>query len=96
MILDCASKSFNEIPRLFICLGQLRIIEYIQSQRTGKKSNMESFATIVNENGFIEKYPATPVDRFKGDLRPKTHPSFYVIILMILWKKSLVQSFVVF
>ena len=40
-------------------------------------------------NGFIEKYPATPVDRFKGDLRPKTHPCFYVIILMILWKKSL-------
>ena len=39
-------------------------------------------------NGFIEKYPATPVDRFKGDLRPKTHPSFYVIILMILGKKE--------
>ena len=30
----------------------------------------------------------------KGDLRPNTHPSFYGIISIILWKKSLVQSFV--
>ena len=43
------SKSFNVNPCLFICLGQLRIIEYVQSQRTAKASNMESFATIVNE-----------------------------------------------
>ena len=32
----------------------------------------------------------------KGDLRPKTHHRFYDIILIILWKKSFVQSFVVF
>ena len=32
---------------------------------------------------------------FKGDLRPKNHPGFYGINLMVLWKKSLVQSFVV-
>ena len=43
-------------------------------------------------NGFVEKYPATPVDRFKGELRPKTHPCFYAISSMTLWKKSLVQS----
>ena len=49
MILDCASKNFNVIPRLFICLGQLTIIEYVQSQQTSKTSNMESFATIVNK-----------------------------------------------
>ena len=49
MILDCASESFNVIPRLFICLGQLRIIEYVQSQRTAKVSNMESFATTAND-----------------------------------------------
>ena len=48
MILDRVKKSFNVIPRLFICLGQLRIIEYVRSQRTAKTSNMESFATIVN------------------------------------------------
>ena len=30
------------------------------------------------------------------DLRSKTHPCFYGTILMILWKKSLVQSFVLF
>ena len=35
------------------------------------------------------------LSQVKGDLRPKTHPSFYGIILMILWKKGLVQSFVV-
>ena len=29
----------------------------------------------------------------KGDLRPKTHPCFYGIILMILWEKSLSESF---
>ena len=49
MILDSVSKSFNVIPRLVICLGQLRIIEYVQSQRITKTSNTESFATIVNE-----------------------------------------------
>ena len=35
------------------------------------------------------------LSQVKGDLRPKTHPGFYGIILMILWKKGLVQSFVV-
>ena len=30
-----------------------------------------------------------------GDLGQKTHPCFYGIFLMILWKKCLVQSFVV-
>ena len=93
MILDCASKSFNVISRFFICMRQLRIIDYVQSQRTAKASSMESLMS----NGFIEKYSATPMDSFKGDLRPKTHPCFYVIILIliVLWKKSLVQSFVV-
>ena len=33
--------------------------------------------------------------KVKGDLRPKTRPGFYGIILIILWKKRLVQSFVV-
>ena len=46
-------------------------------------------------NSFIEKYPATPVDRFKWELWLKTHPCFYVIILITLWEKNLVQSFVV-
>ena len=32
----------------------------------------------------------------KWDLRSKIHSCFYGITLMILWKKSLVQSFVVF
>ena len=32
----------------------------------------------------------------KEDLGPKTHPCFYVIMSMILWKKSLVPSFVLF
>ena len=49
MILDCVSKSFKVIPRLFIWLGQLRIIEYVQSQQIVKMSNMESFARIVNK-----------------------------------------------
>ena len=39
---------------------------------------------------------ASPVILIKGELKPKTHPCFYGIILMILWKKSPVQSFVVF
>ena len=34
--------------------------------------------------------------KLKGELRPRTHPCFYGIILMILWKKRFVQSFVVF
>ena len=76
-------------------MRQLRIIEYVQRQQTTKTSNMESFAIIVNEYGFVEQYPTTPVDRFKGELTPKNHPCFYVIILMTLWKKNLVQSFVV-
>ena len=37
----------NVIPRLIICLGQLRSIEYVQNQRTAKTSNMESFATAL-------------------------------------------------
>ena len=37
---------------------------------------MESFATIVKSNGFIEKYPTTPVGRFKGELKPKNRPCF--------------------
>ena len=49
MILDCANKSFNAIPHLLICMRQLRIIEYVQSKRSAKISNMESFATIINE-----------------------------------------------
>ena len=32
----------------------------------------------------------------KGDLRPKTHPYFHGIIIMIPWEKSLAQSFLVF
>ena len=86
-------ESFNVISRFFICMRQLTIIDYVQSQRTAKTCNMESLMS----NGFIEKYSTTPMDRFKGDLRPKTDPCFYVIILLliILWKKSLVQSFVV-
>ena len=84
MILNCVNKSFKAIPHLFICMRQLKIIEYVQRQRTAKASNMESFN--------MEKLV---VDRFKGELRPKNHPCFYVIILMTLWKKSLVQSFAV-
>ena len=34
--------------------------------------------------------------KLKGELRPKTHPNFYGLILMVLWTKSLAQSFVVF
>ena len=45
-------------------MRQLRIIDYVQSQRTAKTSNMESLMS----NGFIEKYSATPMDSFKGDL----------------------------
>ena len=30
------------------------------------------------------------------DLRPKTRPCFFDIILMILWEKSLIKSFVVY
>ena len=48
MILHCVSKTFNVIPQLFICLGR-RIIEYVQSQRNAKTSNMKSFESIVNE-----------------------------------------------
>ena len=33
---------------------------------------------------------------FKGELRQKLHPCFYGIFLLILWRKSLVQSFAVF
>ena len=33
---------------------------------------------------------------FKRDLRPKSNSCFYSVISMILWKKSLVQSCVVF
>ena len=33
---------------------------------------------------------------FKGVLRPKFHSRFYGIFMLILWRKSLVQSFVVF
>ena len=32
----------------------------------------------------------------KGDLRPKLHPCFYDTFFLILWRKSLVQSFAVF
>ena len=52
-------------------MRQLRIIEYAQRQRTAKTSDMKSFAA---SNGFIEKYPTTPEDRFKGELRLKNHP----------------------
>ena len=55
MILDCANKSFNAIPRLFICMRQLRIIENVQSQQTAKSSNTESLATIVNEYRFYRE-----------------------------------------
>ena len=74
MILDSINKSFSAIPHLFICMTQLRIIEYVQRQQNAKTSNMESFAAIVKSNGFIEKYPTTPVGRFKGDLKPKNRP----------------------
>ena len=33
---------------------------------------------------------------FKGDLRPKFQHCFYVRFLLIIWRKSLVQSFVAF
>ena len=33
MILEYASKSFNAIPGLFICMRQLRITEYVQNQQ---------------------------------------------------------------
>ena len=33
---------------------------------------------------------------FKGDLRSKLHPYFHGILLLILWRKSLVQNFVAF
>ena len=88
MILDCASESLNVIRRLFICLGQLRIIEYLQSANEPQKHLIwRALQQQLTSNGFIEKYPATPVDRFKEDMRPKTHPCFYVIILMILYEK---------
>ena len=96
MILGCASKSFKAIPHLFICMRQLRIIEYVQSQRTPKYVIWGALRQYLTSNGLIEKYPAALVDRFKGELRPKTLPSVYVIILMTLWKKGLVQSFAVF
>ena len=32
----------------------------------------------------------------KGDLRPKLHLSFYDTFLLVLWKKGLVQMFVMF
>ena len=38
------------------------------------------------------KFPPTPA-ALKGNLRPKFHSCIYDIILMNLWKKSLVQSF---
>ena len=41
----------------------------------------------LTNNDFIEKYPATPVDRFKEELRPKTHPCFYVMSLMTMEKE---------
>ena len=31
---------------------------------------------------------------FKRELRPKRYPCFYIIFLLILWRKSLVQKFV--
>ena len=31
---------------------------------------------------------------FKGELRPKLQPCFYVRFLLIVWRKSVVQSFV--
>ena len=49
MTLDCANKSFNAIHHFFICMRQLRIIEYVQRQRTAKTSNIDSFAAIVNK-----------------------------------------------
>ena len=47
----------------------------------------------LTSNGFIEKYPATTVYRFKGEFKRKTHPCFYVIILMILQKKETCEKF---
>ena len=51
MILDCFSKTFKVIPRLFISLG-LRIIEYVRRPRTVKTSNLENFPIINNEYRF--------------------------------------------
>ena len=45
MTLECV----NAVPHLFICMRQLRIIEYVQRQRTAKTSNIDSFAAIVNK-----------------------------------------------
>ena len=49
MILDCANKSFNAVPHLLTCMRQLRIMEYVHRLQTAEASNMEGFATIVNE-----------------------------------------------
>ena len=49
MILDCVNKSFKAIPHLFICMRQLRIIEYVQRQQTAETSNIKGLAKIVNE-----------------------------------------------
>ena len=59
-------ESFNVISRFFICMRQLTIIDYVQSQRTAKTSNMESLMS----NGFIEKYSATPMDRLTWGQKP--------------------------
>ena len=55
--------------------------------------------TLFIRNTFA-KYEQVPnvlkLALFKGDLRPKLHPCFDGITLLILCRKELAQSFVVF
>ena len=62
------------------------------------------FLTSPEQSFFPTKYMFTVVPimketdnnkELKRDLRPKTHHCFHGIILMIIWKKNFVQSFVV-
>ena len=55
--------------------------------------------TALDANETIADFPANNNNNsilFKGESRPKLHPCYHVRFLLIVWRKSIVQSFVAF
>ena len=69
---------------LYRCWGCLFLWKWIETLNIDKTASKKIGASSCSMKFAIKK-----------ELRPKTHPSFYGIILMILWIKSLVQHFAV-
>ena len=81
------------LRKFIICYHHTRLIPLLSNVRIGYAFCFcwtRYFSTQLSKKNGCRKMI------LKGELRPKIQPCFFGIILMILWKKNLEQSFVVF